>query len=100
MVILPLRRVETSKPELIVQNLHTKAQQHVKYHVGTAVIFGLHMFHSTAALRYTNTNFVCLTVSIAHITKDNVRVLLEDVSNVYPSKNDNTLLIRWSHKPY
>jgi len=99
-VILPLRVVEASEPELIVQNLHTKAQQHVKYNVGTAVIFGPHTFHSTAALRYTNTNRVCLIVSIAHITKANVSALLEDVSNLYPSKKDNALLMRWSRKPH
>jgi hypothetical protein len=62
MVILPVRVVETSEPELIVQNLHTKAQQHVKYNVGTAVIFGPHMLHSTATLRYTDTNHVYLIV--------------------------------------
>ncbi len=59
-VILPLRVVETSEPELIVQNLHTKAQQHVKNDIGSAVIFGPHTFHSTAVLRYTNANRVCL----------------------------------------
>jgi hypothetical protein len=92
--------VETSKPELIVQNLHTKAQQNVKYNVGTAVIFGPHKFYSAAALRYTNRNCVCLLVSIAHITKANVSALLEDVSNMYPSKKDNALLMKWPCKPH
>jgi len=99
-VILPLRVVETSEPELIVQNLHTKAQQHVKYDIGSAVIFGPHTFHSTAVLRYTNANRVCLILSIGHITKANVSALLEDVSNIYPSNKGNALLMRWSRKPH
>ncbi len=86
--------METSESELTVWNLHSKAQQHVKYNVGTAVIFGPHSFHSTAALRYTNTNCVCLLVSITHITMANVSALLEDVSNMYPSKKDNALLMK------
>jgi hypothetical protein len=99
-VILPLRVVETSEPELIVQNLHTKAQQHVKYDIGSAVIFGPHTFHSTAVLRYTNANHVCLILSIGHITKANVSALLEDVSNMYPSNKGNDLLMRWYRKPH
>jgi hypothetical protein len=39
-------------------------------------------------------------VSTAHIKKANVSALLEDVSNFYPSKRDDALLMRWPHKPH
>ncbi len=96
-VVIPLILVCNTNPELIVESSHTKKKVSMKYDFDNIVIFGPSTIHSTAPVHYCDDAFrVCLFLSVAHITKGNIDVLLEDVTSLFPSKNDKALLLRWS----
>jgi hypothetical protein len=96
-VVIALILVGNTNPELIVESSHTEKKVSMKYDFDNIVIFGPSTIHSTAPDHYSDDAFrVCLFLSVAHITKGNIDVLLEDVTSLFPSKNDKALLLRWS----
>lgn len=92
-VIIPLSLVNNSPPELVVQNPRTKKSVLVKYELESTLVFGPDTLHATAPVKYTSASRLCLILSVAYVTKENVSLILEDVTNIYPSKK---LLMRWS----
>jgi hypothetical protein len=80
-----------------MESSHTKKIVSIKYDFENIVIFGPSTIHSTAPVAYWDEAYrVCLFVSVAHITKGNINMLLEDITSRYPSKDDKALLLRWS----
>ena len=70
----------------------------MKYDFENIVIFGPSTIHCKAPVAYCNEAYrVCLFVSVAHITKGNINMLLEDITSLYPSKNNEPFFLRWSH---
>jgi hypothetical protein len=96
-VVIPLILVNNSNPELLMESSHTKKIVSIKYDFENIVIFGPSTIHSTAPVAYCDEAYrVCLFVSVAHITKGNINMLLEDITSLYPYKDDKALLLRWS----
>jgi hypothetical protein len=97
-VVIPLTLVNNSNPELLMESSHSKKKVSMKYDFENIVIFSPSTIHYTAPVAYCNEAYrVCLFVSVAHITKGNIKMLLEDITSLYPSKNDEASLLRWSH---
>jgi hypothetical protein len=97
-VVIPLILVDNSNPELLMESSHAKKKFSMKYDFENIVIFGPSTIHCKAPVAYCNEAYrVCLFVSVAHITKGNINMLLEDITSLYPSKNDEPFFLRWSH---
>ena len=98
--ILPLVLVEDSAPELVIKHVHTAELQQLKLNLNTAVVFGPRTIHATNTLKYHDAYRVCLLLSFGFIHKENIALVLDDITTMYPSKTDRTLLLKWARKPH
>ena len=99
-VMIPLRLVPDSPPELVVRPEGPDGRlSHVKYEMGLAHIWGSLTDHSTAICSYVSGYRVCLSVSVGSISVSNVKRFLSDISQQYPPRNPS-LLLDWAKTPH
>lgn len=96
-VIIPIRLVMNSPPELVAMCKKSGSTFDVKYHLGQAVIFGPDVVHSTALVAYSHDYRVCLSINIGCIKEYNVDLILTDITQQFPPKS-RTFLLQWANK--
>ncbi len=84
--ISPLILVENSAPELVIKHVHSDNLQQLKLNLNTAVVFGPQTLHAINSLRYHNAYRVCLLLSFGVLHKENIALVLEDITTNFPIK--------------
>jgi hypothetical protein len=96
-VIIPIRLVTKSCPELVVRCNKSGSSFEVKYRLGQAVIFGPDVVHSTALEDYYHDYRVCLSLNVGCIKECNVDLILVDITQQFPPKS-HKFLLQWANK--
>jgi hypothetical protein len=92
-LLFPLKLVQTSPPEVVLQQDCTGKLHSFHYEKGCAFLWGPNTMHATAMMNYCDDEFrICISLSLAHITPMNVQLILRDISQQYPPKREKFLL--------
>jgi hypothetical protein len=91
--LFPLQLMESSPPELVIQEQGTGKVHSFQYEKGCAYLWGPNTLHATATINYPDAAFrLCVSLSLGHITLLNAKVILRDISQQYTPKRENFLL--------
>jgi hypothetical protein len=98
-VVIPLVLCPSSPPELFVKSTVDGSIVPIKYEIGTALIWGALLDHSTGIFSYESGFRVCLSVSVGSINCGNVKRFLSDISQQFPPRKADFLL-DWAKSPH
>jgi hypothetical protein len=98
-VMIPLVLCPCSPPELFVKSTVDDAIVPIKYEIGTALLWGALLDHSTGIFSYEVGFCVCLSVSVGSINCGNVKWFLSDISQKFPPRK-SSLLLDWAKSPH
>jgi hypothetical protein len=86
-LLFPHQLVQSSPPEVILQQHFTGKVHSFYYEKGHAFSWGPNTMHATAMVNYCDDAFrICISLSLGHITPMNVQLILQDISQQYPPK--------------
>jgi hypothetical protein len=71
----------------------------IRYEIGTALLWGALLDHSTGIFCYELGFHVCLSVSVGSINCGNVKWFLSDISQKFPPRK-SSLLLDWAKSPH
>jgi len=92
-LLFPIQIVESSPPEVVIQERGSGNVHSFQYEKGHAFIWGTNTMHATATLNYPSGLFrICVSVSLGYITPSNVQLIIRDISQQYPPKREKFLL--------